>query len=177
MKNIKPALLAIISLLFIQSAFAISFWEDYQPRGRAITPVSRAYNALKPYLSHPSSVETHEKFYTIHDWRPNFGNLLAAQKVAERAFKTRELPDVRVVEVERRYGKVAYALALAIRNLNVARGPGQMKVEELTTKILDSQNTSLFSVEFSGHFSAGSAIILFDRLEKEIFIIGSSYNE
>lgn len=71
---------------------------------------------------------------------------------------------------------ISQAVNTALRNTRMDQNAKNL-VDRLVSDIAATDNTDIYSATLSDHFSGGNVLIVIDRIEQEVLVLGSYYNE
>ena len=167
--------LMVCLVLVMSNAFSASFERIQDPQGSELSPVSLAWTELTPSFSVSPLNKIIEGTFKINSMS-NKENSLAIAKQALKASLKQDFRDKNLSAILKNATSVSLAINSALRNVRIEES-GKSLVDRLTSLIASTDNTDIYSAIISDNFSAGSALIIIDRLEHEVFVIGSYYNE
>lgn len=174
MKKINLFLIACTALV-MSNAFAANFQRIQEPNSHELSPISLSTEELKSHLSLGPLNKFVQGTYKVHDWSIR-ENSKAIAKLSLGLALNQGFRNLDLTAVRKNSASVSHAVNSALRNTNIDESAKSL-VERFISDIASTDNTDIYLASISDHFSAGNVLIIIDRIEHEVLVLGSYYNE
>ncbi len=174
MKKLNLFLIAC-AVLVMSNAFAANFQRIQEANSHELSPISLSTEELKSHFSMGPLNKFVQGTYKVHDWS-NKENSKAIAKMVLGLALNQGFRDLDLSAVRKNSLSVSHAVNSALRNTRIDQSAKSL-IDRLVSDIAATDNTDIYSATLSDHFSAGNVLIIIDRIEQEVLVFGSYYNE